>query len=309
MRILTNSIERWREEICRHLLTLDFEPASEGQFRGSILGLVNANGVRVTEIGHTPGHSCRDQRLAKDGTDTLALLFATGGAMHVSHCGREVQLRSGGATLLRNREPGKVALSREGKYTAVLIPNGALQNGHAIDALVGRRLPETTALNLIKSYISSLKAGHDPADSELARLASGHLIELARLALAAGAERAEEAEPESIREVRLRVALELISKRHRESDLCVNDIAAAQGISTRYLQKLLEGKGISFSSHVNDLRLQTAHAALRQRETQFGNIAEIAFSCGFRDLSYFNRLFRRHFGDTPTGVRSARDRA
>ena len=307
MRTVTNTILTWREEICRHVLTLDFEPASDTQFRGSITALLNANGVRVTRIGHTPGHSHRDHRLAKDGTDTLALLLASGGAMHVSHAGRAVQLGAGQATVLRNWEPGQVALTRQVDYTAVLIPSKALEGIDAIDALVGRRLPGTTALNLIRSYVSSLKTERNGTDCKIARVASSHLIELSRLALMMGAERAEETESENIGEARLRIALEMIAKRHCEPDLCVNDIAAAQGISARYLQKLLERKDISFSSHVNDMRLQTAHAALSLKGPT-GSVTDIALSCGFHDLSYFNRLFRRCFGDTPTGVRATRDK-
>ena len=45
--------------------------------------------------------------------------------------------------------------------------------------------------------------------------------------------------------------------------------------------------------------------------TQRGRIADIAFACGFSDISHFNRSFRRAFGDTPHGmrVRSARARS
>lgn len=303
MRIATKSIVRWREEICRYLLTLDFEPASDSQFHGSLSALLNANGVRVAQIEHTPGHTHRNQRLAKDGTDTIAFLLASGGAMQVSQGGREIKLNAGQATLLRNWEPGQVALGRHINYTAVLIPNGSLERTDLIDALIGRRLPRTTALNLIRSYVSSLR-GPNLADGELAQLASVHLVELARLALRTAA--AEEAESESIGEARMRVALEMIGGRHCEPDLCVDDIAAAQGISPRYLQKLLERKGISFSSRVNNLRLQTACAALAQSKA---SVTDIALRCGFRDLSYFNRLFRRRFGETPTTVRSTRDRA
>jgi AraC-like DNA-binding protein len=32
-------------------------------------------------------------------------------------------------------------------------------------------------------------------------------------------------------------------------------------------------------------------------------ISEIAFACGFNDLSYFNRCFRRCFVLTPTAAR------
>jgi AraC-like DNA-binding protein len=302
MHITTNSIARWREEICRHLLTLDFEPASDSQFRGSLSALLNINGVRVTLIGHTPGHVHRDQRLAKDGTDTVALLIAAAGVVHVSHAGRESLLSAGQATLLRNWEPGVVALSSPVHYTAVLLPTSSLDRGDAIDSLVGQRLPRTAALNLIQSYVSSLRRPKAGA-GELVEVASVHLIELARLALRTPAKRVEEGESESVGESRLRIALEMIDRRHCEPGLSVEDIAAAQGISPRYLQKLLERKDFSFSSRVNTLRLQTAYAALARVES---SITEIALGSGFRDLSYFNRLFRRHFGETPSAVRAAR---
>jgi AraC-like DNA-binding protein len=40
-----------------------------------------------------------------------------------------------------------------------------------------------------------------------------------------------------------------------------------------------------------------AHAGERR-------ISDIAFDCGFNDLSYFNRCFRRRFGLTPTAARA-----
>lgn len=36
-------------------------------------------------------------------------------------------------------------------------------------------------------------------------------------------------------------------------------------------------------------------------------ISEIAFACGFTDISSFNRAFKRHFGATPSSLR--RDRS
>jgi AraC-like DNA-binding protein len=35
-------------------------------------------------------------------------------------------------------------------------------------------------------------------------------------------------------------------------------------------------------------------------------VSDIAFDCGFNDLSYFNRCFRRRFGLTPTAARGPR---
>jgi AraC-like DNA-binding protein len=49
------------------------------------------------------------------------------------------------------------------------------------------------------------------------------------------------------------------------------------------------------------LRLRKA-AELLAREAE-RRISDIAFDCGFNDLSYFNRCFRRRFGLTPSAAR------
>ena len=33
-------------------------------------------------------------------------------------------------------------------------------------------------------------------------------------------------------------------------------------------------------------------------------VSDVAFACGFNDLSYFHRCFRRRFGMTPAGARA-----
>jgi AraC-like DNA-binding protein len=50
-----------------------------------------------------------------------------------------------------------------------------------------------------------------------------------------------------------------------------------------------------------ELRLRRAAEWLAQPSER--RISDIAFDCGFNDLSYFNRCFRRRFGLTPTAAR------
>ena len=52
---------------------------------------------------------------------------------------------------------------------------------------------------------------------------------------------------------------------------------------------------------LNELRLRKA-AELLARDGE-RRISDIAFDCGFNDLSYFNRSFRRRFGLTPSAAR------
>ena len=83
-------------------------------------------------------------------------------------------------------------------------------------------------------------------------------------------------------------------------------MAQRQGISPRYLQRLLESSGTTFTARVTELRLQRAYALLTEAPDGAGRIIDVALQAGFSDISQFNRLFRARFGDTPTGVRGRR---
>jgi AraC-like DNA-binding protein len=48
------------------------------------------------------------------------------------------------------------------------------------------------------------------------------------------------------------------------------------------------------------MRLRKAADLLAHSQTR---ISDIAFDCGFNDLSYFNRCVRRRFGLTPSAAR------
>jgi AraC-like DNA-binding protein len=71
-------------------------------------------------------------------------------------------------------------------------------------------------------------------------------------------------------------------------------------LSERYVNELLYEAGASFTTRLNELRMRKAADLLACKE---GRISDIAFGCGFNDLSYFNRCFRRRFGLTPTAAR------
>jgi AraC-like DNA-binding protein len=77
------------------------------------------------------------------------------------------------------------------------------------------------------------------------------------------------------------------------------------GITARYVHLLLEDTGRSFSQLVLAKRLERAAGLLRAQEQPTRKISEIASTCGFGDLSYFNRVFRKRYGRTPSEFRKA----
>ena len=94
----------------------------------------------------------------------------------------------------------------------------------------------------------------------------------------------------------------VVMDRFADPDLRPRDVAAELGISVRYLQKLFTLRGSTCSDFIQSLRLDYAVRLLHRRAlTKTGQpLREIAYTCGFRDYSYFAQQFRRRFGHPPS---------
>ena len=64
---------------------------------------------------------------------------------------------------------------------------------------------------------------------------------------------------------------------------------------------MLYEAGASCTTRLLELRRRKAADLLAHPGER--RISDIAFGCGFNDLSYFNRCFRRRFGQTPMAAR------
>lgn len=91
--------------------------------------------------------------------------------------------------------------------------------------------------------------------------------------------------------------------------LCLADIAAHQGISSSYVRKLFAAEGARFTAYVLETRLEYVSRMLLDPDASTQSISAIALKCGFNDISYFNRVFRRRYGCTPSRLRQGRSEA
>lgn len=81
-------------------------------------------------------------------------------------------------------------------------------------------------------------------------------------------------------------------------DLSLEVTAALLGINRNKVNDILkEELGVTFSTCINKLRLTEAARLLS--ENQNASISEIAYSVGYNNVSYFNRLFKSENGCTP----------
>jgi AraC-like DNA-binding protein len=90
-----------------------------------------------------------------------------------------------------------------------------------------------------------------------------------------------------------------------DEDLSPSRIAADHRISGRYLSKLFENEGTTVSKWIWIQRLEASRRALSLAEFADRNVSELAYACGFNDMSHFSYSFRKRFGCTPRQYRAA----
>ena len=113
-------------------------------------------------------------------------------------------------------------------------------------------------------------------------------------------------ESRGVRAARLRAVKSFILKNLERRDLTVGSVAARLGVTPRYVQKLMESEGTTFSGFALSARLARVHSALRSPQSQHRSISDIAFDNGFGDISHFNHAFRRRYGASPSDIRGCR---
>lgn len=93
-----------------------------------------------------------------------------------------------------------------------------------------------------------------------------------------------------------------VHARLETGDASVERIAKAVGVSSRTLQRQLQGAGTSLRALVEEARKDIA---VRELATTDRSVTDLAFLLGFSETSAFDRAFRRWTGKTPLAYRAA----
>ncbi|WP_172199535.1 helix-turn-helix transcriptional regulator [Saccharibacillus qingshengii] len=100
---------------------------------------------------------------------------------------------------------------------------------------------------------------------------------------------------------KIRLVIRAMEDRHAHS-WTLEELAALAYLSpSRFSDIFRRAVGVSPLTYLIQIRLENAYRLL---ETTDLKIVDIAIECGFRTLSNFNRLFKRHIGTEPRLIRS-----
>ncbi len=90
------------------------------------------------------------------------------------------------------------------------------------------------------------------------------------------------------------------------TNLSLKEIALTYQKNEKYLGRLFKKEtGVGFNEYCTQKRLKKAESLLIQSDAK---IIDIALDCGFNNVSYFNRLFKKKHGTSPKTYRAAKKR-
>jgi AraC family transcriptional regulator, positive regulator of tynA and feaB len=295
----------WREEASKLYVTHEFSTRVGRKFHGKIaIGTLGNIGLASFEcdeclVMRTSG----SLKSAED--DDVLLCRLDAGNMAAHQDGRDIAATPGDVYLLDPRRP--FTLEVGGTRSLVLkVPRAELE------ARLGDLTPYTATLMphgqpvsaLASDFLSMAVQRSGEIDPSIGVSIAQQVLDL--VAIAFGARVGAAAKLSSPRIATLTRLKSVIEARVCDPELKLTDIAVAAGISVRYANALLAQESTSLERFIMLRRLQHCRQALEDPSQLGRTVGDIAYSCGFGDLSHFSRRYKAQFGCSPGESRPPR---
>jgi AraC-like DNA-binding protein len=294
----------WREALFQTEFNVDIEPVSDSPFRAQAT-VRTLPGLRLLSGRSSPASYQRNTRRVI--RDEVVLSFGNAAHVWARPNGREATIETGDAFLLPCGDCARIQVGHAGQFTSVRLPRTALAGNviNLADAYC-RRIPrDTPALVLLKRYLALLDdeaAALD--DPDLQHSVVTHVYDLLAKTLGTTRDAAAIAEGRGVRAARLKMIRDDIARHLTDARLSVHTVASRHKVSPRYVQRLFDESGSTFTEYVMQERLERAHRLLSDPKLSDRPLTSIAFAVGFSDLSHFQRRFRRRYGAPPSELRA-----
>ncbi|WP_169457970.1 helix-turn-helix domain-containing protein [Ottowia thiooxydans] len=299
-------IEQVRECYARQGMAVDIDPLGDARvFRVDLKSIPLSANIGLGSGNATPHMARRSPVMAaREGVDAVLLARSS----------RPFAYTSGSLTQVAFTPGDTLVAPMDAAFECVHPSAGAMQTlwiqRAALPALLNgpaQRMANSPHLDLLFSYAASIQrqALVDALEPALASQAARHLTDLLALAFGARGGMADLAHQRGERSVRLADMRAYMGHRYSDPQLSVAHLSQRHHMSVRQVQRLFEDAGTTFTTCLQNHRLDHVRRALTDPAQAGMLIATLAYKAGFSDLAAFNRLFKRRYGATPGQVRES----
>jgi AraC-like DNA-binding protein len=296
-------IEYWNDVACNTFTAQSIDPLDDrfhaAMYRANLGDLRMALAVSTSAVVTRTRH-----QVARSPEAYYLLHLQLGGCSVNRQDGREIELTKGDFAMFDSTRPYRIEFRQD---TSILVLR-------APQSLFRRSIPSPEALTLLPMSGRS-GAGHIASrviQEVWTGLQEGLPVESADdlcravMDLVAGAyaavPRLRTKSPSTAGTLRAQIC-RFIEERLGEQDLSIASIAAAFGITSRYVHTVFEADRDTVSEYIQTRRLQESAKSLAHPVRSTATIGEIAVAHGFKSQAHFARVFRKRYGLTPRDFR------
>ncbi|MBN2596839.1 two-component regulator propeller domain-containing protein [Labilibaculum sp.] len=164
-----------------------------------------------------------------------------------------------------------------------------------------------TAKNMVENWVEGLETGADdyiskPFNLQLLQIRMKNLIEsrmkLKRMFNSSQNISAENITSNPVDEEFINKVYRILEKNYTNPDFTINQFASEMFVSSSLLYKKLKAiTDLNITNFINAFKLKKAMELIQENKLP---ISDIAFAVGFNDPKYFSRVFRKHYGMSPS---------
>jgi AraC-like DNA-binding protein len=295
----------WQDVVCDTFSPIDCVKTSDRPFAAEIA----TNRIRDYGFSRLRCQEFRALRTAAQirqsrEEDRLFIHFQTSGQFLLSQDGRESCIRPGACVVIDNTRPWTGSLEGNFGQVVIHVPREIwVRRVGVIDQLTARAVDGTTQTGrLVTNFLRDFASAVENVEEATALRLSEILLALMATALG------ETVSFQGVRRSDGRLALlyrakAIIEENLQDPCLTPENVARALKISTSYLYDIFHDECATVSNWIWGRRLERCRQNLSDSLMRNKSLSEIAFDCGFSDLSHFNHRFKAAFSMTPSQFR------
>ncbi len=255
-------------------------------------------------VGIATGAAVQWQRshgkLADVWQDKILLVQQRTGQSVVDHFGRSVTLHTHDMMLTDSIGPCRFRLQGEGTLVCFDLPRSWFErNLLSNDMALARRLDGSSGIGrLLSTMITTVTQYGEEFDA----FDRDVVMESAQSLLIRSLRNSSDISTTVFNDRTVAILRKWAQDNLEDPDITPVEMAQACGLSRRQLYRVFAAYGLTPSAWLWQVRLEAAHALLRERSDL--RVTEVAFAVGFNDASHFSRLFKNQFGISPRQLRT-----
>lgn len=297
--------EAWRLSVSTTFVPLEVQRLAGERFKGDLV-TCSAGLVDICDVVGGPVQVDRTAATIRcSDPGYLKLGVQMRGYCVLEQDGREAALTPGDMTLYDTARPYTLRFEQNFRMLVLMFDRQDLRlnvrnlRQTTAQRISGRNGPGAMVSPFLMAVARQMHTGAFRPSVDL----SESILSLIAAALSDQDEKTFLASPEVQRRALVVKIKAFMDARLGDPELSQAQIAHAHHISTRYLQKLFEGEGTTPMRWVRGRRLERARHDLANPRYSSHPISVVAGRWGIEDASYFSKLFRETFGQTPREFR------